>query len=206
MKERQLVIPFSFYHQSANRIKRLQEVNPLRCIYYKAPLSHSILQIHNPPSSATHFLPLPLTHRPTHCSHSPSMLHNLRQNLPILRNSRLQLLRQRKLLIIPLIIRRLITHNNIQINSRALTMEQFRVQTILAQINLRSIHGIHEDCGKRAEDLESEVRGFDDIDRGDERVDYEGQAGRVVDGDGVCFSFDYDGCFGAATNENGMGD
>jgi hypothetical protein len=93
---------------------------------------------------------------------SPSMFHNITHHLPTSPNNRPNLLRQRHLLIILLPALK-----NIQVNPRTFTREDFRAHTVFTQINLSAVYGVHEDGGECAQDLESEVGGFDHIDGGD---------------------------------------
>jgi hypothetical protein len=54
--------------------------------------------------------------------------------------------------------------------------------------------------------LEGEVGALDYVDRGDERIDDDGCAAGVVDGDGVGLAVDTDGSVLAAGNEDGVVD
>jgi hypothetical protein len=54
--------------------------------------------------------------------------------------------------------------------------------------------------------LQGEVGALDDVDRGDERVDDDGCARRVVDRNGVCLAIDTDGGVLAAGDEDGVVD
>ena len=113
------------------------------------------------------------------------MLNNL-TNRPPIPNNRLDLLRNRTLRIIILLARA----RNININSRTLTRKNLRRQTVLAEIERSAIHLIEHNSRQAPKNLHLELWRLDDVDRRDEAVDDEGDAGGGIDGYGVCLSQD----------------
>ena len=127
------------------------------------------------------------------------MLHNLTNQHPV-PDHMLHLLRHRPLHII--ILLPLPRQNDI--HARAQTRKDLGAETLLAQEHGRAIHLVEHDGRHRAQDLQLELGALDHVDRGDERIDDEGGADAVVQGDGVGFAVDADGGFGAAADEHGL--
>lgn len=131
-----------------------------------------------------------------------SMLHNLRHKLPIL-YIRPELLRHRRLRIILLL---LLHGRQIHINTRTFTREDLRIQTILAQVDTRSIHLIQQNRRHLLQDLHRETRALDHVHGRDEGVEDERGLGGVVDGDCVCFAVDAESRAFAFGDEDGVVD
>ena len=129
------------------------------------------------------------------------MVHNLTNQNPIPHHT-LQLLRQRTLPIIVL----LTPARQIDINRGALAGKDLGAEAVGAEIDGGAVDLVEHDGGQRAEHLQREGRAFDDVDGRDKRVDDEGDAGAVVERDGVCFVDDADGGFRAAGDEDRLVD
>lgn len=88
------------------------------------------------------------------------------------------------------------------VDCSALAGEDLGGQALLAQVDGSAIDLVQEEGGDDTVYLEGELGGLDDVKAADERVDDEGEAGAVVDGDGVGLVVDLDDSLVAARDED----
>lgn len=104
------------------------------------------------------------------------------------------------------VLRVIVLGRQVDVDTRALAGEDFSVLAVLAEVDGCAVDLVEEDRGQGANDLERKVGALDHVDRRHKRIDDDGCARRVVDGDGVCFAVDADGGVFAAGDEDGVVD
>ena len=130
--------------------------------------------------------------------HLTSMLNDFTDDLPVL-NIAPDLLRQRVLSVV-------VFAGQVDVDARALACKDLCVLAVLAEVDCCAVDLVEENGGQRADNLQGEVGALDDVDGRDERVNDDGCARGVVDGDSVCLAIDADGGVLAAGDEDGVVD
>ena len=130
------------------------------------------------------------------------MLHHLTNHHPI-PNHTPNLLGKRAL---PIISLPSLPRRHHHIHAGALTRQHLGRQTASAQVDGGAVDLVEQHGGHDAIDLELEAGRLDDVEAGDERVDEDGEAGAVVDGDGVGLAADADHALAAAGDEDAVGE